>query len=327
MRIVLWPFGAYFASIKLTLTEIPGLEVVTVDDAESFIEALAGAEVAMYPASRHSRALCEAVIAAPRLRWVQWLAVGVDALEADPIPARIMISTLGDSMAVAMAEHAMGLLLALTRNFPVALAQQKQTRWDRSYSRRIIGLDGKTLVIVGYGATGREIAKRAKAFGMHTIGVRRQVSEDAYADEVVTTSALNAVLARADVIAIAASLTRESRRMFDTQRFSHCRPGALLINVSRGALVDTAALLRALACGQIGGAGLDVVDPEPLPPDHPLWRMPNTVLTPHLAVAGSDLRIARMVAANVRRFLDGQALLSQYQPLASPSGPSPDMHL
>ncbi len=125
-------------------------------------------------------------------------------------------------------------------------------------------------------------------------------------------SALDSVLPSADAIAITAPLTAETRGLFDAERFARCRRGALLVNIARGAIVDTDALVQALASGQLGGAGLDVVEPEPLPADHPLWQAKNLVLSPHIASSGSDADRAQFVLDNVRRYRAGQPLLAQY---------------
>jgi phosphoglycerate dehydrogenase-like enzyme len=172
-------------------------------------------------------------------------------------------------------------------------------------------LTDKTMGIVGLGGTGRAVAERALAFGCRVLAVDREA--------VVAPPGVAAVwqmdrfydlLEQSDVVVICAPLTPETRGLFDRQAFARMRPHAILVNVTRGAIVDGEALLEALQTGQIGGAGLDVTNPEPLPPEHPLWQMPNVVITPH-AAGGSPLRQDRVVdlfCANLRRFLANQPL-------------------
>jgi phosphoglycerate dehydrogenase-like enzyme len=294
------------------LDAVPGVALTSATNVDDFRRALADAEVAMLPMYLYDAAVAAALREAKRLRWIQSLSVGVDRLLKDPPPSRVIVTTAGGSMAVAISEHAIGLLLALSRRLPDLLARQAQGRWEQAVRRDIVGLSGKVLAIVGYGAIGAEIALRAKAFGMTVIGVRRTPAPDGIADEIVASTALDAVLARADAVAITAPLTEETRGLFDARRFDAMRRGAFLLNVSRGAVVDSDAVAQALASGQLAGAGLDVVEPEPLPPQHPLWTAPNLILTPHVAAAQSEPAVARHAAENVRRFIAGEPLLARH---------------
>ena len=176
-----------------------------------------------------------------------------------------------------------------------------------------VEVEGKTLLVVGLGGIGTEVAKRAHALGMHVIATRNSRREGPdYVEYVGLADEYRALAARADVIVNATPLTPETRGMFDAQFFDAMKDDAYFINIGRGESVVTAALIAALEQHKIGGAGLDVTDPEPLPPGHPLWGMRNVIITPHIATS-SDIRDERtlvLVAENVRRYIRGDALLS-----------------
>ena len=160
------------------------------------------------------------------------------------------------------------------------------------------------MAIVGYGQIGREIALRARPFGIRTIAVSRTRKSDDLLDESYTLSELDQALARADIVMLTIALTPETRHLFDRRRLAACKPGVVLINVARGGLVDQQALAAALASGQVGGAGLDVVDPEPLPASDPLWAAPNLIISPHFAGGGS---VGQPAAAGRERRRQSQA--------------------
>ena len=169
------------------------------------------------------------------------------------------------------------------------------------------------MAIVGYGQIGREIARRARPFGIHVIAVSRSGAADDGADESRTLADLDDVLARADIVMLALALTPETRHLFDAKRLAGCKQGVVIVNVARGALVDQEALAAALASGHVGAAGLDVVDPEPLPADDPLWSAPNLIISPHFAGGGSlpsQVRLGESAAGNLRRLIEGKPLLN-----------------
>jgi phosphoglycerate dehydrogenase-like enzyme len=204
------------------------------------------------------------------------------------------------------------LLLALARRIPAMLEEQAQRKWSRlEVSAKATSVEGKVMAIVGYGQIGREVAKRAKAFGIRTVAVSRTRKSDEWADESVTLSELDQVLARADIVMLTIAMTPETRHMFDRRRLETCKPGVVLINVARGGLVDQAALAAALSSGHVGAAGLDAVDPEPLPAGDPLWAAPNLIISPHFAGGGSvvsQMRLAESAAGNLRRLINKEPL-------------------
>jgi len=234
------------------------------------------------------------------LRWVQATSAGVDQFPLEELAAAGVVLTSARGVnAPAVAEHAFALLLALTRG--VGVSVRRVGEW-----RPLLGdeIGGKTMAVVGLGAIGEEIARRAVAWGMSVLGVKRR--PDGYegaAERVVGPDRLDEVLAEADVAVVALPDTPETRRLIDAPALRVFGRG-WLINVGRGSAVDTDAVLAALERDELAGVGLDVTDPEPLPPDHPLWSHPRVVITPHIAglTPRFGVRFAPLFAANLDAF-------------------------
>jgi phosphoglycerate dehydrogenase-like enzyme len=216
-----------------------------------------------------------------------------------------------------MAEHAIALMLALARALPVYGIEQANGEWTRGFRERraenLVELEGKTLLVVGLGGIGTEVADRAHGLAMRVIATRNSSREGpSYVEYVGLADEYLTLAARADVVVNATPLTPETRGMFDAAFFDAMQDHAFFINIGRGESVVTDALVAALVAGKLGGAGLDVTDPEPLPPGHPLWSMENVIITPHVATS-SDVRSERtvtLVVENLRRYLRGDRLLS-----------------
>ncbi len=250
---------------------------------------------------------------ATRLKWVQMTSAGVEgALHSEFVESDVVLTSAKGIVGVHLAEHAMALLLALTRGIWWAI---RKPIWDQRMPIRHASweLNGRTMGIVGLGGTGQALAKQAIGFGMRIIAVDPEpVDVPEGVEACWKMDRFHDLLSESDVVAVCAPLTLETRGMFDRAAFSRMRPHALLINVTRGKIVDEDALMEALENGIIGGAGLDVTPEEPLPDDHPLWRGDNVVITPHTA-GGSPNRIDRTVdlfCENLRRLLDDEPLLS-----------------
>lgn len=248
-----------------------------------------------------------------KLAWIQSWGAGVDGLlYPELVESDVVLCSAKGFVGVHLADHAMALLLALTRGIHTAI---RNPGWDPRWPIRDASweLVDRTMGIVGLGGTGRELAIRASAFGMRVVAVDPEDVE--VPDEVEAywgMDRFHALLEQSDVVAVCAPLTAETEGLFDRAAFARMPDHALLINVTRGRIVDEAALLEALEGKRIGGAGLDVVPKEPLPGDHPLWKMENVVITPHTA-GGSPNRDGRCVALfceNLRRYLDGRPLTS-----------------
>jgi phosphoglycerate dehydrogenase-like enzyme len=311
VKIVLWPNLAK-AELMAQLEKIGGIELAVVDKVEPLIEVLAEAEALVIGASSYDRRIAEALRHhAKRLRFIQLLTAGYEGPQIHGVPPGVVVANAGDSWSPAVAEQVMTLMLALVKCLPQVLQNHARHGWERSFTARMGGLDGKTLAIIGFGSIGREVAKRCRAFGMHVIGVSRSAKPDSLAHEVQPATALHSVLARADVVVLAVPFSPETERMIGAKELEACKPGAVLVNIARGGLIDSAALRAALHSGRLGGAGLDVTDPEPLPPDHPLWDSPNLIISPHVSGVsgpGGRARLARFIAGNLQRFVSGHAV-------------------
>jgi phosphoglycerate dehydrogenase-like enzyme len=259
----------------------------------------------------------EFVSAATDLRWIQVLSAGVEHCVAVPglLERDIRLTNMQRVAGPVMAEHVFALLLGLTRNVGHWIDAQRAAQWRRTEGGRdrMVSLRGKTLLVVGLGGIGTEVARLGHAFGMEVIATRASARQGpTYVSYVGLPHELNTLARRADVVVSTVPLTGQTRGIFDADFFGALPAGALFINVGRGGSVDTAALLDALENGQLAGAGLDVTDPEPLPADHPLWRREDVIITPHVS-AGSDAgREDRWLIAreNLRRYVAGEALLS-----------------
>ena len=254
-------------------------------------------------------------VAAGKAAGVQlWQVVGygLDHLALDDVMASgIPLARIpGSSTAIALAEHAMYLLLAVVKQANLARpALMEQHFFDGD----AIELDGRTIAIIGLGASGRELAKRAGSFGMRVLGV--EVAEVSMADQAAIgvercegIDRLHEVLAEADVVSLHLPLNSATRHVLNAGAFEALKAGAIVVNVARGQLIDEPALVDALTRGDLGGAGLDVFEVEPLPLDSPLLSMSNVVVTPHWAAAtrATMQRRAQITAENVRRALDGR---------------------
>ncbi|MDQ4082434.1 MAG: hydroxyacid dehydrogenase [Actinomycetota bacterium] len=241
----------------------------------------------------------------PGIEWVQLDSAGVDAWLARGLVDRHRVWTaVHDVFAPDVAEHAVALVLAASRR----LAQAARRReWAELEGER---LAGRTVGIVGAGAIGRETIARLAPFGVTILALTRSGRDVPGADRSVPAAELHALLAESDFVILAAPLTAETRGLVGARELELIGRDGWLVNVARGAIVVTDALVEALEHGRLGGACLDVTDPEPLPPEHPLWRLDNVLVTPHVAnPPGTTYEpLARLVEENVRRFRAGREL-------------------
>lgn len=254
----------------------------------------------------------EAIARAPNLRWIHSTAAGVDQLLFPEVLERdILVTTSSGIHAIPLCEHVFAMLLALSRRLHHAICQQIHHRWDR---RGCVGgeLGGGTLGILGLGHIGVELAKRAAAFEMRVIGTKRTPSPVPYVERVLPPEGLDEVLAESDAVVIALPLTPQTRGLIGERELRLMKPTAFLINVGRGPIVQEAALLRALQEGWIAGAGLDVFEQEPLPPDSPFYDLENVILTPHVAGTSPRYmdRAIPLFCENLARYVRGEMLLN-----------------
>lgn len=251
--------------------------------------------------------------AAPGLQWIQTASAGVERHLSPRLRAsRVVLTNASGVHAVNIAEHVLALLLGFARQLPHLAAAQQRREWDRSALDQRFEAEGQTLVVVGLGAIGGSIARKAAALGLRVVGVRRDAGGEAPpgVERVVALDSLDDALARADHVVIALPLTPVTKGLFDAARIARLKQGAHLYNIARGAIVDTAALLDALQSGHLAGAGLDVTDPEPLPPTSPLWRLPQVVITAHTSgvTPQASRRLVDIVIDNLLRARDGRPL-------------------
>jgi len=248
---------------------------------------------------------------APRLRWVQGMGAGVEQLAKAGIErSRVVVTNASGVSAGSMAEFVIGRLLQVWKRFREADAHQRAHAYVRTYGRTVAGA---TLGIVGMGSIGSAVAVRARALGMRVLGLRRSAAPGADPDpahELFGPERLHELLGRSDAVVVAAPETPETRHLIDAAALAALKPGALLVNVARGALVDEAALIEALASGRLGAAALDVFDPEPLPPESPLWELPNVYVSAHSSVSVDRYLddVFDLFAENVARFVRGEPL-------------------
>ena len=239
---------------------------------------------------------------AQQLRWVHAIASGVDMFMFDEfINSDVVLTGEKGLVGGHLADTGFGLLLALTRQIHTSIRLGADAWSQRASMRRVeLELEGLTMGLVGFGGTGRAIAKRALAFGMENIAVDEFPSPgDHGVDEVWGVDRLADLLAQSDVVAICCPLTSSTESLINHRTVAQMRPGAYLMNVTRGEIVDNDAIVAGLESGHLGGAALDVVQGEPLDPNHPLFTLPNVAMTPHTAGA-SQLRAPRNVARFVQ---------------------------
>ena len=251
-----------------------------------------------------------------RLKWIHVSAAGVAALLfPELIESEVMVTNGRGTHALAMAEHTLGVMLAFTRRLHLARDAQAaregvQNRlWTEAPS--FGQLSGTTLGLVGLGSVGTAIAVRARALGVRVLAVRKHPALDPEpADAQWGIGQLDALVAASDWLVLAAPLTPETRGFMDAERLARMKPGAVLINLGRGSLVDEPALIEALREGRIAGAALDVFETEPLPHSSPLWSMPNVIATPHISGLGPRYweRSADLFARNLQAFRVGRPL-------------------
>jgi len=255
----------------------------------------------------------DAIRAGKKLRWVQTLSAGVEGCRSpELVNSPIVLTNAKIIMGPEIADHALALLLSLTRGLNTAMLSKPKAEWRRQ-GYQPIELRGKTALIIGVGGIGTQIAERASAFGMRVLGVDpKDIPLLNSVEKTYPPDQLREVLPEADVVFMAAPHTTESQGMMGTREFALMKRGAYFVNVSRGKTVDTPALVQALASHQLAGAGLDVTDPEPLPSDHPLWKLDNVVITPHIAGQSDQLDTRRMelFKNNIRRLAKGLPLLN-----------------
>ena len=256
---------------------------------------------------------------AKKLRWIQAGSDGLDKFVKPGIPDGVVITNTSGTKGRTIGEHAIGLLIALHQKIHVFERHRITKEWGQSRKllRPQIGsIEGHTLVLLGYGHIGKEIARKAKAFDANVIALNRSGTaagkDNGAADQIMIIDKLHDVLPKADALMLCMPITKQTRGILGAQELAMLKPSAVIVNVARGELIDTDALVQALKGGKLAGAGLDVIEPEPLPQDHALWDLENVIISPHVAGHGGPLyeRLADLYAKNIERFHNDQPLLN-----------------
>jgi phosphoglycerate dehydrogenase-like enzyme len=257
----------------------------------------------------------ELIRAGKQLIWVQQGSAGVEHVVNIPelVESDIVLTNMQRVLGPEIADQAIGYLLSFTRSLTHFVRTQSQEEWNRRPHVMLDELQGKTMLVIGLGGIGSEIARRAWGFGMKVVATDPKVlQKPEYVQTLQRPSGFHELLPMADVVTSAVPLTPESRKMIGEREFGMMKTGVILINVSRGGVVDTEALLRALDSKQVAAAGLDVTDPEPLTKGHALWKQQNVIITPHTAgqSPGGTKRTYELFRENLRRFASGEMLLN-----------------
>jgi phosphoglycerate dehydrogenase-like enzyme len=246
----------------------------------------------------------ELLAKAARLRWIQAMGAGVDRFLVPELPPEVVI-TRAPVFGTWMVEYVFGWCVQVTQKMATYREAQRRHQWITTVPDR---LRDRTLVLVGVGEIGRALARAAKTFGMRVIGVTRSGRRQPGLDRAYRTAERVRALAEADFAVLCLPLTAETRGLIGARELAALRPHAWLVNIARGPIVDEAALMAALESRRLGGAILDVFDVEPLPASHPLWDLPNAVITPHISGPSTPADIAPIFNDNLRRYLRGQRL-------------------
>jgi phosphoglycerate dehydrogenase-like enzyme len=253
------------------------------------------------------------VVQTPNLRWFQQWWAGADWLAAYPaaVERDFILTNASGVHAICISEHIFALLLSFARNLPSAYQAQHERAWQPPEDQVTFELAGKTMLLVGLGAIGSRTARLAEAFGLRVLGVRRNPFVEVWGvDRIVGPDQLTEVLPEADFVVNTLPHTPETHHLLGKRELEQLKPGAYFINISRGKVVDEAALIGLLNSGKIAGAGLDVFEEEPLSPDSPLWHMPNVLITSHYAGSSSRYheRAMAIFLDNLRRYTAGESL-------------------
>lgn len=262
------------------------------------------------------RLTSEQLAKTPGLQWLQTASAGVErVVTPEMIDRSVVITNASGVHAVSISEHLMAMMLAFARRLPLLLHNQQRHVWrDENLRGEVFELSGQTLMVVGVGDIGIALGDRAIGFGMRVIGVRRRPDlpvPDSFS-EIISTAELKTRIGDADHVAICLPLTDNTRGLIDVGTIDAMKPGAYIYNIGRGPIIDQDAMVQALTDGTLGGAGLDVTDPEPLPENSPLWDMPNVLITAHTSGSSPVYweRASEIVIENVRRWQAGEPLIN-----------------
>jgi phosphoglycerate dehydrogenase-like enzyme len=320
MKAVLYPFALPDPAEQL-VQDFPDLDWVAITSANELDRELADTDILLL-SNRTCTAETGAALrkhAGGRLRWIHFTSAGLERGIEMGLPTHLPITNSAGAKAPVIAEHAMTLLLAVMRRLPELRRAQTAHRWIRQeINRRMASLEDANVAIIGLGAVGCALARRLKAFDATVIGISRG-REDAPIDRLFSRRRMAEALAISDAAIVTTNADRSSFHLVGAPELAAMKPGGIIVNVARGSIIDQDALVAALLSGRLAGAGLDVVETEPLPPDSPLWDLPNVLITPHVAGGGSTgyRRLREIFGENLRRLGAGQELVNRYRPPAA----------
>lgn len=257
----------------------PGWEIATADNFEEAHAALDGTEIVV----TWSDDLVKACLARDNVKWIQFLAAGVDALPLKELKEKkITLTNASGVHGQPITQTLFAMMLAFARGLNTAMRDQARAEWSQG-RHQLSEINGKTIGILGVGAIGLQTARIAKAFDMRVLGLRRGGASAENVDQMYAPDEIDTLLAQSDYVINLLPLTASTRRIMNADRFARMKPSACYITAGRGGTTDPDELVAALECGAIACAGLDVTDPEPLPQSSPLWNMENVLITPHMS--------------------------------------------
>ncbi len=259
----------------------------------------------------------EVFACARKLKWIQFGSAGIDhTIFPELLASDVILTTMSGIHAIPVSEHVLALMLAMTRRLDLAHRLQLEHRFERTELAWTAGeLAGKTLGIIGLGNIGLAIAHLARAFGMRVVGTKRTADGDLPGvDRVYAPDELDDMLPEVDCLVMVVPLTEATRALIGRREIELMKPGSYLVNVARGAMLDHDALGDAIRSGQLAGAALDVFPEEPLPPDSPIYDLPNLIMTPHTGSSGRRYgeRAAQVFERNLSSFAAGHEMMNVY---------------
>ncbi|MBV8910723.1 MAG: D-2-hydroxyacid dehydrogenase [Gammaproteobacteria bacterium] len=286
----------------------PGVKLIEIDAASA--QQVADADAVIGDCSP------ELLARATHVQWIQWGQAGVEHCVQQTLvhQRRPLVTNMQRTAGPSIAEHVIALMMALGRHLPYFVRAQSEGRWAREDALPTLGdLEGKTLLVVGLGGIGTEVASRGHALGMRVVAIRASGrSGPDYVSYVGLPGEMLKLAHDADFVVNCVPLTPQTTGIFNRGFFEAMKRSAYFVSVGRGKSTVTADLVAALGSGRIAGAGLDVADPEPLPANHPLWRAPNVIITPHVAgyTPASEINYSLLLRENLRRYVAGEPMLS-----------------
>lgn len=300
---ILTPDSQSFAE-KLGAHSLPDLEIFTSDTVPTHFETVADCNILLGQPTLIAQILPQA----PQVQWIQSSFAGVEALCDPSLPSHPTLTGVKEIFGRQMSEYVFLYMLALERDFLGNLTRQKASIW---HDTARFGLEGLTLGVCGFGSIGQHIARTARHFGMKVWGFNSTGRAHPDAHRMFSQEEMATFLEPLDYLVLTLPHTPQTHHLINAERLGQMKNSAVLINVGRGSLMDEKALAQALEEKTIQGAVLDVFEEEPLPPESPLWKMPNVFITPHNAASSFPQDIAAIFAENYQRFLKQQPL--QYE--------------